>query len=335
MFNWIKKRWYLLLIFTFVVLGLSFRQVNSQADNNKDNFYTVRKQTTKETLSLSGKINAEEKATLRFQTSGRLAWVGVKTGDYVNKYQVIASLDQRDVKNNLEKKLNTFMKNRWDLDQSREDYKDKAITDEMRRIMDKAQYDVNNSVVDVELQNLAVEYSNLVTPIEGVVTEVTSPYAGVNMTPTQAEFEVINPKSIYFSVTAEQTEVVQLKKGMSGEIVMDAYPNLIIKGTIQDISFIPITSDNGNTYEVKMIVSDNNDDLKYKIGMTGDVTFVMKERSPTVMIPTSKIKTERDKKYVYRLVNNNKIKTFIKTGEEIDENTIVISGLKTGDILTN
>ena len=55
----------------------------------KEAAYMVTKATLKNTLNLSGKIDASEKATLGFQTAGRLAWVGVKEGDYVKKGQGI------------------------------------------------------------------------------------------------------------------------------------------------------------------------------------------------------------------------------------------------------
>lgn len=45
--------------------------------------YKVKRQTLSESLTFSGSVDAQEKATLRFQTSGRLAWVGVTEGDVV------------------------------------------------------------------------------------------------------------------------------------------------------------------------------------------------------------------------------------------------------------
>ena len=46
-----------------------------------------------EAISASGEVDASEKADLIFQGSGKLAWVGVKEGDKVKKYQAIAKLD--------------------------------------------------------------------------------------------------------------------------------------------------------------------------------------------------------------------------------------------------
>lgn len=328
-----KKKIYYLLFALPILSLLFYSQVKSQTKSAEESFYTVKKQTLKDELSMSGTIDADEKVTLRFQTSGRLSWVGVKTGDYVKKYQAIASLDVRDVKAALQKKLNTFMKTRWDLDQQREDYEDKAITDAMKRVLSAAQYDLNSSIIDVELQDLAMEYASLITPIEGIVTEIGSPYAGVNITAAQAEFTVINPKTIYFSLKAEQTDVTNLKKGMKAEIILDAYPDKTMEGEIADISFSPIAGETTTTYIVKVKMSESNSDFKYRVGMTGDATFVLSQKPNIISIPTTMIKTERDKKYVFKLDNNKKVKTYIKTGDELNGDTEVLSGLKNGDVI--
>jgi len=88
-----KKIWFLIIL--LVVGGLianSIIQSNKQK-TSKETSITVTKQTVKETLSIAGTVDAEEKVTLRFQSSGLLAWVGVKEGDNVTKYQAIAGLD--------------------------------------------------------------------------------------------------------------------------------------------------------------------------------------------------------------------------------------------------
>lgn len=223
--KFIKTRWYLIGLF-FVIFFVAFNFQKSKVNSQKDKqLYKVKKETLRETLSLSGEIDADEKATLRFQTSGRLAWVGVKEGDYVKKYQTIASLDQRSLRKTLEKHLRDYMKERWDFEEDKNvTYKDMPLTDTIKRILEKNQFDLDKAVLDVELQNIALEYSTLWTPIEGVVTRIDAPFAGVNITPAQAEFEIVNPKTIYFSATAEQADVVNLKEGLKGKIIFDAFP---------------------------------------------------------------------------------------------------------------
>ena len=341
MLKFIKKRWYI-FVGILIVIGSTFYQTSTTKLKAKKEklSYTVRRQTIKEELSLSGEIVAEEHVTLRFQSSGRLTWVGVKEGDYVKKFQGVASLDQREVQQNLKKYLNTFVNERLDFDQELQDSQIKytgGLSEDARRealrVLDKAQYDLNNAITDVELKNLAIEYSYLYSPIEGIVVRVGSPYAGVNITPTQAEIEIINPKSVYFSVTADQTEAVKLKEGKKGDIIFDAYPDEQIKGEVKNISFIPKEGATGTVYEVRMYFSYDNSDYKFRVGMTGDIDFVLRQRKNVLAIPTAYIKTEKGKKYVWKLKNNKKTKTFIILGDEIDGTTIIRSGLSENDLI--
>ena len=224
----IKKLWWLFLI-GFLIGGLVVWNVmQAKAKENEERTFVVKKQDLVEELSLSGEVDAEEKVSLRFQTSGLLTWVGVKEGDYVKKYQVLASLDKKELQNSMSKLLNTYSKTRWDFEQAQDDNKNwqtNGMTDEARasvkRTLDKHQFDLNNSVLSVESQALAMKYANLWSPIEGVVTSIDAPVAGQNITPATATFEVINPKSIIFSAKADQTEVVSFSAGMKGVVSLD------------------------------------------------------------------------------------------------------------------
>jgi membrane fusion protein, multidrug efflux system len=343
MLNLLKKRWYIILIVLVVAGLIIYKNISdAKAQAIKTKTYTVKRQDLKEELSLSGQIDADEHAVLRFQTSGRLSWVGVKEGDYVKKYQGLASLDQRDVKNRLQKYLNTYSKTRYDFDQSQEDNQIKNIGGlsedarrEALRVFDKAQFDLNNSVLDVELQNLSIEYSYLYTPIEGLVTRVDAPFSGLNITPTSAEFEIINPKTIYFSATADQSDVVKISESMNGTVILDAYPDKELIGTVRSISFIPKAGETGTVYEIKIFMNTNNDKYQYKYGMTGDINFAVNEKHNVLSVPSTYIKIDEDKKYVMKKINGKMEKIYVKTGMDIGDNTIITSGLKEGDMVSD
>jgi len=79
-----KLFWFFVILIPLLYVGYtSF--FSPKTKNTKETTYTVKKETIKETLSIAGTIEANEIATLRFQSSGLLAWVGVKEGDTVKK----------------------------------------------------------------------------------------------------------------------------------------------------------------------------------------------------------------------------------------------------------
>ena len=52
-----------------------------------------------------------------------------------------------------------------------------------------------------------------------------------------------------------------------------------------------------------------------------------------IAIPSTYIKTEGNKKYVWKLNKEKQTKKYIKTGLESDGNTEILSGVEVGDIL--
>lgn len=334
-----KKFWWLFLI-GFLIGGFVVWKLTQPKIDLKIKTYTVTRLNLVDELTFSGEIDAEEKVSLRFQTSGLLAWVGVKTGDYVKKYQVLASLDKRDLQNSMSKLLNTYSSSRWDFEQAQADNKDwqtEGMTDEARetvkRTLDKYQFDLNNSVLSVESAALSLKFASLWTPIEGLVTSIDSPVAGQNITPATATFEVINPKTIFLSATADQAEVAKFKVGQRGSIVLDSFEDETFEGEVTMISFTPKSGESGTVYELKIALGLDNNDYKIRMGMTGDINFVFKTVEGVLAVPSSYVKTENETNYVYVMRNKNKEKQEIKTGETIDGNTEIISGLNENDVI--
>lgn len=336
-----KKHILLIVIVLIIVLFFVYRNYQINQKNKKIEKAQVTRGNLKEQITISGQIKADEDVTLRFQTSGRVSWVGVKEGDTVKKYQTIATLDVRDVKKNLDKKLAAFLKTRTDFDQTQDDNDDKALTDAIKRTLNKAQYDLNNAVFDVEIQHLAVDFSRLSTPIEGIVVKADPSLAGINVISTQSQYEIVNPTTIYFEALADQTEVAKLQQGMQGTLVLDPYLNDdSIQGSIQTISFTPKTDETGTVYTVKFIFTFNNGDYRYKLGMTGDLTFTTKKKNNILYLPIKFVKSEDGKKYVTLmqkclqtvcLGEKTSTKVYITTGIETDNLVEIASGLAEGD----
>lgn len=336
----LRKRWWLIVL-SIVLVAFFLIRSSTQNSASKDVTYTVKRQNLKEELTFSGDIDATERTILRFQTSGMLSWVGVKEGDVVHKYQAVAALDQRELKKNLEKKLNAYAKERTDFDNEQGDFSENAqpsnklLRQDVIDAYTKAQYDLNSSVLDVELSDIALKYSTLTSPIDGVVVRMGTKFAGVNVTPTQSEIEIVNPSTLFFSAAADQTEVVNLKSGQKTEITFDSYPDEHIPGYITEISYTPKEGETGTVYEVKIAIDTHDFGSKYRIGMTGDASFITKQKKDVLAVPTTFIKSDSTGKYVYVKENNTRVKHRISEGDTYDTMSEISSGLADGDVIVD
>jgi len=328
------KRWKLILgIIVLIAIGyFVYQTVSASQNKNKDEkVITIQRKNLQKTISASGKINAEKEIDLKFQTSGLLTWVGVKEGDMVSAWQTIATLDSRELQKSLLKKLRDYSTSRWDFEQGKDDYKNNVITDTVKRVLEKNQFDLDKAVADVEIAEIVLKFSNLTTPIAGIVTQVSAPVAGVNITPAGAVFTIADPDSLIFTADIDESDIGQLKIGQKSQITLDAYPEETITGETKTIGFSSVTtSGGGNAYEVKIALPANHN-LKYKIGMNGDVNIILKEIKNTLVLPVNALYNEGNKPYVYLSQNGQKLKKYITTGLSNDEEIEIKTGLSSGE----
>lgn len=336
--KFIKTKWWIGVLVLGIGAFIWYRQTQAHTTLDPDKLYTVDTKTLRDTLSLSGSMDAEEKVSLTFPTGGKLVWIGAEEGDMVEQYQGLASLDQRQLENQMKKSLNTYEKVRKSFDQTTDDneeyvYEDNEDGDKMKRLIQMSQADLDNSVIDVEIQQIAKEDSYLYSPIAGIVTKAVHPYPGVNISPTQVQFEVVNPTTMYFSARADQAEVVKLSQGMTGEVTLDSFVEQQVMGSIQDISFTPIEGEVGTVYEVKILLNSPSMD-KYRLGMTGDIFFKLREKPDTLAIPSEFLQIdEEENTYVMRKTEEGLQRRSVTIGEEIEGDIEITKGLQEGDVI--
>ena len=339
-FGVIKRFWWILAIVLVVGGWWMWSSSTAKAKESQKKTFTIKRQTLTDALSISGQIDATEKANLQFQTSGLLSWVGVREGDYVKKFQVVASLDKKQLKNQMSQLLNSYLTNRWTFEQAQQDNNNwqtngmtDAARDTIKRTLEKNQFSLNNAVLNVEAEDLAMRFVNLWTPVEGLVTSVDTPNSGVNVTPASANFMIINPHSIYFSATADQTEVTKFSLGQKGKLVLDAFPDQPFDAIVESIGFTPKAGETGTVYEIKLKLNLDNTDYKFRMGMTGDANFIFREDKDVLAIPEAYISKDSGKTYVSMMTNKKLEKVEVKTGSTIDGNTEILSGISENDII--
>jgi RND family efflux transporter MFP subunit len=326
------KKIILLLIVVVIVGGLIINQ-NKKAKNGLT-YSKIERRDINEIVSASGKVKADEEVTLKFQTSGQLSWVGVKKGDYVQKWQAIASLDKEKLEKELKQYLIDYMNERTDLEQTRENYRDKALDAladlAANRVKNKAQFDMDRTVLDVEISNIALKYATIVTPIEGIVTKIDTPYPGVNIVYTAAEFTIANPNKLVFKGNVDEADIGKVQTGQKVRVTLDAYPEDSFEATVQQIEFTPtLTSGGGTAYAVKLELPPNENE-RFKLEMNGDAEVTVAQASQVLAVPQEAVREETAGKYIWVKTNNQPVKKTVEVGLS-DDNWVQIKSGLTGD----
>ncbi len=284
-----------------------------------------------ESISGTGEVNALETSDLSFQTIGKLAWVGVKEGDAVKKGQAVASLDKSQLQATLKKLLNTYNRERTDFDDTSDSADDVTLTDAVARIKKRAQVDLDQTVIDVEIQSEAIRLANLYSPIAGIVTQANPKSPGVNVGPTTAIYQIVNPETVYFDAEVNEVDVPKLNNAIPVEVSLTAYPDEILHESIYSIGFASVTTSSGGTAYKIQVTLPSNDSLKYRLGMNGDVKFILDKKEDVLLVPSTAVIESNGKNYVWTLTDQNTAhKIEVTTGSSSLEDTEIVDGLSEG-----
>ncbi len=292
---------------------------------------TVGKQDVVKSVSVTGNVYAETSVNLTFQIAGELAYLGVKQGDEVKQGQVIATLDQRTAQKNLEQALIAYSLQRNTFDQTQDTYQNRtpqqALNDNMKRILQDNQYNLDNAINSVELSDLTKQLSVLITPISGIVTRADVQTAGVNVIPTTT-FTVTDPKSLEFQMEVDEADIGQVKNGQKVDVSLDAFPNQTIYLSVNRIDFVShVSSSGGNAFYVYASLPA---DTGYRVGMSGNADIIIASRNNVLSIPSSAI---FDNDYVYVKKGKAFQKKYVNLGIQSDTQAQVLSGLSQGDVV--
>ena len=330
--NFFKNHWKKILIILIVIGGIGFINYK-KAQNNKEEFIFEKptyKDLTK-VLEVSGVIDAKEKANLRFAAGGKVVYLGAKEGDFVKKWQTIATIDKRTIQKQLQQDLNTYMKERWDWETTQDgtDYPFEGL--ETRRSIDKEQWDLNNEVLDVEIRDIAITNTVLSAPFAGVLISSPTNVTGVNLLATEG-FELVNPETLIFKAAVDEADIAQVTTAQPGNIFLDAYPDDPISSQVNYIAYKSNASSTGTVFVVEFPLIGENLLNKYRLGMNGDVEIKLDTRKNVLTIPFESTRERGDKVYVdIKAEKNQYEEKEIKTGLETEDYVEVLEGLSEND----
>ncbi len=327
MWSWIKSHKITLLVFV-VILGLLWFFFGRSKKMAYDEFVVSRRNIS-DTLELSGKIQAEQSATLRFPAGGLITYLGPKEGEPVKKWQTLASIDTRQLQKTLEEKLNLYAIQRATFDQTVDDNNNSApagdLGSTLQRLLAKNQYQLDNTVKDVEYQNLSLQLSRLISPLSGILIKSPITTSSVQVLPTDT-WIVVDPNSLYFSADLDETDLKRVTVGQKVTIVLDAYPDTTISSTITSIGFTPTETSSGTTYAVKISLTPDSGTV-LRLGLNGTASVILSEKDEALTLPAGAVSVVGGSSVVLvkssKVYKEQKIETGIENGGIVE----VLSGL--------
>lgn len=257
-------------------------------------------------ITATGTIQPVDTVSVGTQVSGTIKYIYADFNTQVKKGQLVAELD----KSLLQAQVNQFQANlrasedqlvyqQSNFNRQSQLFQVGAIA---RADYETAQYTFNSAKANVaaikaQLQsaNQNLSYSNIYSPIDGVIlsrnVNIGQTVAASFNTPTLFIIAKDLTK-MQVQASVDEADIGNVQKGQRVTFTVDAFPDDVFNGTVQEIRLQPSTSANVVTYVT--IIDAPNNDMRLKPGMTANVTIYTKEAQHTILISAKALKFKPD-----------------------------------------
>lgn len=290
-------------------------------------------------VSAAGTLVGQRVVTLTFQTGGRITQVNVKEGDKVYAGQILASLDNSDQAIALQQAQNTLRDKQATLDKVLDDIHlfqygmggfgnvgslNETMT--QRQLRTSAEVARDNGVDAVKLAQKAFDDTLIISPLEGIVTEVNS-MPGQNASTPDIIIKLVGTSKIYFDAEVDEADIGKISLAQKGFIFLDAYPDRVFEGFIDQIIPQTTTTSSGASI-VTVRIKLNEPPQNFINGLSGQATIEIEKAQNTLIIPIEALKEDHT---VFIQTSRGPERRTVEIGIQSEAEVEVKVGLSEGD----
>ncbi|EKO3580181.1 efflux RND transporter periplasmic adaptor subunit [Vibrio metschnikovii] len=301
--------------------------------------FTVEKAATTSTYRYPGSVSSVKEAVLAFEVPGRVIHLHIKEGDFVKKGKVLAELDDRDYRAQLDSAKSDLSVARADFQRYEKAIKANAVT---AQALQHAQRNLEVALAAFNQADKALIETKLIAPFTGrIVTREIEPFANVHAkqpimqlhSEVAYEMVVSVPESIW-AQGERVTSAADISLDNQLYVSLSAFPDRRFEGTITEFSGqADIVT---RTYKVKVAFS-VPDNTPVSSGMTGHVIYTeFNEQKNTPLIPLDAVVGNSDNTafvWLYDSLQGTVSKQIVTLSNITEKTANVVSGLKAGDVI--
>ncbi len=308
-------------------------------------------------LNASGYVVAQRKAAVASKGMGRLVFLGVVEGDKVRKDQMIARLEDNDLKAQLDQMKANLKLAEADAKDAENQYNrskklflSRAVT-QVDVEMAEARYQRVLASIDVAKAmvvgaEVALENTIIRAPFDGTVLtknadvgEVVAPMAA-SIASKAAVVTLADMSSLQVEADVSESNIEKIKINQPCEIVLDAYQERKYEAFVAKV--VPTADRSKATVMVKIGFKEYDSRVlpemsaKVKFLNEPDKKISKEDARPMLTIPASAVIKKDGSSFVYRVENETVSEIAIQTGVQFGNYIEVKNGLTSGaKIVTN
>ncbi len=282
-------------------------------------------------IEITGSAVAEEDIFVTPEINGQIKQIFVKEGQYVKKGALLVKLKDDLLRSQLAQ-LETQFYFADTLFQKQKKLYEQNVISEAQFLQSKNQRDV--LLKNIEAIKTQLKMTNITAPFSGVVDQIFVK-EGQMAAPNVRLLELVNLNSLYAEAFVSEDYLPQIHVGDTVLIGVPLYGDVLEKSKITWIS--NVIDPNSRTVKIKAQLA--NKDKKIKPNMTLTVKFADYQSDKAIVIPSAAIIKDLKGFFVYTVKEEQgkKIakKKYIKIGVSDKDKTVVLSGLKPGDVIVS
>lgn len=282
-------------------------------------------------IQYSSTIEASKQTNLSFQVSGNIITIPVEIGQFVQKGQLIASIDPTTYRNQYEAQMAQVKLAKENYERTATVYSKGSIA-EIKMLNAKADYDQAAAAARATYQNIA--HTKIFAPQNGYVGNKNLEIgATASVGTTVVTLFDLTTVSVY--VPIPEGEINKYKKGNVASVTVQALNNQLYSGHVSKIAVL--ASNGAPVYNVQVEV--NNPDRSLKPGMSCTVTFNNVNTSgnaANILVPEESVQVdEKGTNFVYVASPDGKkaVRKNVQIGSLFNNGISIAGGLQDGDRL--
>ncbi|MYM38755.1 efflux RND transporter periplasmic adaptor subunit [Duganella qianjiadongensis] len=289
-------------------------------------------------LPLSGSLAPLSSATIKSKVSGVVEATTVQEGMSVTAGQVLARIDQADLRARLQQqqaaldeaqaKLSLASKNE---NNSQALLKQKFISqtayDATQNSVDLARANVKSAAAMVEIARIALNDGVIRAPISGVISK-RHVQAGEKLAPDMPVFSIVNLSELTLEAQVPAAEIPRVKIGQEVKFKVDGFQGRDFAGKVSRIN--PATEAGSRAMLVYIAV--RNEDSALRAGMFAKGSIVTDRSAVAPIIPLTALRGDQNQPVVYQIVAGKVVAQPVKLGlRNEDEGLVEVrAGLQAG-----
>lgn len=272
--------------------------------------------------------------------SGRVVEIKARLGDTVKKGQLLLRVQSSDVSGAYQtyrKAENDERLSQTQLERAQILYEKGAIAKSALEQAETAEADnkADLNAASEQLRLLGIDKQHpsgvvdIVAPISGVITDqqVTNS-SGVQGLSGPSPFTIADLSYVWVVCDVYENDLDAVRVGEYADIHLNAYPNRLLKGRIDNI--LPILDPTIRTAKVRLEVKNPG---VLRIGMFATATFYGKQPEVHAALPASAVLHLQDREWVYMALGDGRFKRAqVVTGNMLPDNQQeIVSGIRPGE----